>query len=50
MTDLLSKFDPFIAEHKGLLDTGVNDPFGVVMERFMASSPAFPPPAEMWPE
>ncbi len=36
MTDLLSKFDPFIAEHRGLLDTGVNDPFGVVMTEVLS--------------
>lgn len=40
MTDLLSKFDPYIAEHKGLLDTGVNDPFGVVMSQVLSPTRA----------
>ena len=30
--DLLSKFDPLIAERQALLDTGVRDPFAIVME------------------
>ena len=30
--DLLSKFDPLIAERQALLDSGVRDPFGIVME------------------
>ncbi len=33
MTDLFSKFDPIIAEKAALLATGVNDPFGLVMEK-----------------
>jgi 8-amino-7-oxononanoate synthase len=32
MTDLLSKFDPLIAERQALLDTGVRDPFAIVMD------------------
>jgi 8-amino-7-oxononanoate synthase len=32
MTDLFSKFDPLIAERTALADTGVRDPFGIVME------------------
>src|SRR4051812_46710558 len=30
--DLFSKFDALIAEREALLDTGVRDPFGLVME------------------
>jgi len=30
--DLLSKFDPLIAERKALIDSGVRDPFGIVMD------------------
>ncbi|MBA3677604.1 MAG: aminotransferase class I/II-fold pyridoxal phosphate-dependent enzyme [Sphingosinicella sp.] len=33
MTDLFSKFDPLIAERQALLDTGVRDPFAIVMEK-----------------
>ncbi|ODU20042.1 MAG: 8-amino-7-oxononanoate synthase [Sphingomonas sp. SCN 67-18] len=33
MTDLLSKFDALIAERQALLDTGVTDPFAIVMEK-----------------
>lgn len=40
MTDLLSKFDPYIAEHRGLLATGVNDPFGVVMQKLLSPTRA----------
>ena len=36
MTDLFSKFDPLIAERQALLDTGVRDPFAIVMD-FVAS-------------
>jgi 8-amino-7-oxononanoate synthase len=32
MTDLLSKFDPLIAERDALLASGVRDPFSIVME------------------
>lgn len=31
-SDLLSKFDPLIAERLALVDTGVRDPFGIVMD------------------
>ena len=31
--DLFSKFDPLIAERQALLDTGVRDPFSLVMEK-----------------
>jgi 7-keto-8-aminopelargonate synthetase-like enzyme len=40
MTDLLSRFDAVIAEHRGLLDTGVRDPFGVVMEQVLSPTRA----------
>ena len=30
--DLFSKFDPLIAERQALMDTGVRDPFAIVME------------------
>jgi glycine C-acetyltransferase/8-amino-7-oxononanoate synthase len=40
MTDLLVKFDPVIAEHRGLLETGVDDPFGVVMDRVLSPTRA----------
>ncbi len=33
MTDLLDKFDPLIEERQALLDTGLADPFSLVMER-----------------
>ena len=33
MTDLFSKFDPLIEQRAALLDTGVTDPFNLVMER-----------------
>src|SRR3546814_3874921 len=33
MTDLLSKFDALIAEREALLDSGVRDPFSLVMEK-----------------
>ena len=29
--DLFSKFDPLIAQRQALLDTGLRDPFGLVM-------------------
>ena len=32
MGDLFSKFDPLIAERQALLDTGVRDPFAIVMD------------------
>lgn len=31
--DLFSKFDPLIAERQALLDTGVRDPFAIVMDK-----------------
>ena len=31
-TDLFSKFDALIAERQALLDTGVRDPFAIVMD------------------
>ncbi len=34
--DLLSKFDPLIAERQALLDTGVRDPFGIVMDEVLS--------------
>ena len=40
MHDLLSKFDAVIAEHDGLLQTGVRDPFGVVMEKLLSPTRA----------
>ena len=33
MTDLMSKFDPLIAQREQLLSTGITDPFNLVMER-----------------
>ena len=33
MNDLLSKFDPLIAQREQLLSTGITDPFNLVMER-----------------
>ena len=36
MTDLFSKFDPLIAERQALLDTGVRDPFAIVMDKVMS--------------
>ena len=38
--DLLSKFDPIIAEHSGLLASGVRDPFGVVMTQVLSPTRA----------
>ena len=40
MTDLLSKFDDYLAEYNGLLSTGINDPFGVVMEKVLSPTRA----------
>ena len=40
MTDLLSKFDALIAERQALLDTGVRDPFGLVMEEVLSPTRA----------
>jgi glycine C-acetyltransferase/8-amino-7-oxononanoate synthase len=38
--DLFSKFDPLIAERQALLDTGVRDPFGLVMEKVLSPTVA----------
>jgi len=40
MTDLLSKFDAVIAERQALLDTGVRDPFAIVMEQVLSPTEA----------
>jgi len=40
MTDLLSKFDPLIAERAALLATGVRDPFAIVMEQVLSPTRA----------
>jgi 8-amino-7-oxononanoate synthase len=34
--DLFAKFDPLIAERQALLDTGVRDPFGIVMDEVLS--------------
>ncbi len=34
--DLFSKFDPLIAERQALLDTGVRDPFSIVMDKVLS--------------
>jgi 8-amino-7-oxononanoate synthase len=38
--DLFSKFDALIAERQALLDTGVKDPFGLVMEQVLSPTRA----------
>ncbi|MGQ0559195.1 MAG: serine palmitoyltransferase [Sphingosinicella sp.] len=38
--DLFSKFDALIAERDALLDTGVKDPFGLVMEKVLSPTRA----------
>jgi 7-keto-8-aminopelargonate synthetase-like enzyme len=38
--DLFSKFDALIAERQALLDTGVRDPFGMVMETVLSPTRA----------
>ncbi|MEN9932822.1 MAG: hypothetical protein RIS17_1395 [Pseudomonadota bacterium] len=38
--DLLAKYDPLIAEHAGLLSTGIRDPFGIVMEKVISPTEA----------
>ena len=38
--DLFSKFDALIAEREALLDTGVRDPFGLVMEQVLSPTRA----------
>ncbi len=40
MSDLFSKFDALIAERAGLLDTGVRDPFAIVMEEVRSPTEA----------
>ncbi|QPQ55072.1 aminotransferase class I/II-fold pyridoxal phosphate-dependent enzyme [Allosphingosinicella flava] len=40
MTDLFSKFDPLIAERQALLDTGVRDPFAIVMDKVLSPTQA----------
>jgi 8-amino-7-oxononanoate synthase len=39
-TDLMSKFDALIAERKALIDTGVTDPFAIVMEQVKSPTEA----------
>jgi 8-amino-7-oxononanoate synthase len=38
--DLFSKFDSLIQERQALLDTGVRDPFGLVMEEVLSPTRA----------
>jgi 8-amino-7-oxononanoate synthase len=38
--DLFSKFDPLIAQRQALLDTGLKDPFGLVMEKVISPTRA----------
>ena len=38
--DLMSKFDPLIAERRALLDTGVTDPFAIVMDEVRSPTEA----------
>ncbi|API60664.1 8-amino-7-oxononanoate synthase [Tardibacter chloracetimidivorans] len=40
MTDLFSKFDALIAERQALLDSGVRDPFSLVMEQVVSPTEA----------
>jgi 8-amino-7-oxononanoate synthase len=40
VTDLLAKYDPLIAEHAGLLSTGIRDPFGIVMDKVLSPTEA----------
>ncbi|MDE2562099.1 MAG: aminotransferase class I/II-fold pyridoxal phosphate-dependent enzyme [Sphingomonadales bacterium] len=39
-TDLFSKFDPLIEQRRALLATGMEDPFGLVMERVISPTVA----------
>ncbi|MBR0551170.1 serine palmitoyltransferase [Stakelama marina] len=39
-SDLMSKFDPLIAERQALLDSGVTDPFSIVMEQVKSPTEA----------
>ena len=36
MTDLFSKFDPLIEQRRALLETGLPDPFNLVMEKVLS--------------
>ena len=38
--DLLAKYGPLIAEHAGLLSTGIRDPFGIVMDKVLSPTEA----------
>jgi len=38
--DLMSKFDALIAERQALIDTGVTDPFAIVMEKVLSPTQA----------
>ena len=38
--DLMSKFDGLIAERQALIDTGVTDPFAIVMDRVLSPTEA----------
>lgn len=40
MHDLLSRFDGYAAEYAALLDSGMHDPFGVVMEKVLSPTRA----------
>ena len=40
MTDLFSKFDPLIEMRANLLASGVEDPFGLVMEKVLSPTVA----------
>ncbi len=40
MSDLLSRFDPLIAERAGLLELGVRDPFSIVMQEVRSPTEA----------
>ncbi len=40
MTDLFSKFDSIIAEKQALIDGGVRDPIGIVMEKVLSPTEA----------
>jgi 8-amino-7-oxononanoate synthase len=40
MTDLFSKFDPLIEQRRALLETGLTDPFSLVMEKVLSPTVA----------
>jgi 8-amino-7-oxononanoate synthase len=40
MTDLFSKFDAIIAEREALLETGIRDPFAIVMDKVTSATTA----------